>query len=174
MQRYPGRATVAQLILAAAVLIVAGWFIYDRFFKTDEARIRELIQSAADGARERRPSGITRTLADDFRGPEEVDKDLVHGWCVSVLVAQYKVVEPTLTPQPLEVKFIDPKNATVDLRAGLRAKVDEAASWDELPRRYGKAAGVPLRLTLNKGDDGWKIKALEVLPETDGNAGAKP
>jgi len=167
----PGRVSIAHVILALAILLAAGWFIHDRFIKTEEDRIRALIQGAATAARDRRPSGISRTLAEDFRGPESIDKDLVHAWCVSILMAQYKVVEVTLSPQPLAVNLVDDSHATVQLRASVRAKVEPFSDWEELPRRYGKSAGVPMRLSLYKGDGGWQIKALELLPDPAGEAG---
>ena len=170
----PGRINIAQLLLALAVLLVAGWFIYDRFIKTEEDRIRELIHGAANAARDRRPSGVSRVLADDFRGPEQIDKDLVHAWCVSVLMVQYKVVEAQLQPQPLPVNLLDEKHASVDLRASVRARIEPDAAWEDLPRRYGKTGGVPMRLHLYKGDNGWQIKSLELLPEAGGDAGLEP
>jgi hypothetical protein len=158
-----GRVNIALLLLIAAVLAFGGWFVYDRWIKSDETKIRQLIEGAAQSARERRPSGVSSVLAKDFRGPGGATSDLIHAWLVRAMIAEYRFIEVELTPQPLVVVLTDPKSATVDARVRFRGKADEGASWDELPPHYGNAEGVPIHMNIVKTDEGWKVKSLEIV-----------
>lgn len=167
LRTFPGRINILTVLIAAVLLFALGWFVYDRFLKTEEDRIRDLLGNAAQAARDRSPSGVSAILNDDFRGPEGLDKDMVHGYAVAVLMQQYRKVEVTLLPEPIPVVIdsTEKKNATAQFRVTMRGKADENSSWDELPRRHAKEGGIALKASFKKTDQGWRMNAIELAED---------
>ncbi|MCZ7648227.1 MAG: hypothetical protein M5U26_23710 [Planctomycetota bacterium] len=160
--RMPPPRAIALGLAGLLLLYLLGGWVYENFLKSEEAKIRDVIEIACRAARERMPSGITATLADDFRGPDGIDRDLAHTGFVQVLMNLYRFkVEVHVTPRTVPVKLSarDPTEATAELDAEVRGKAAPEADWESINRFI---RGKHFRLSFKKTEDGWKIKGVEV------------
>jgi hypothetical protein len=164
----PGRVNLLLLLFIAAALIVAGWWVYDRFLKSDVTRIRQLVEGAADKAKERNPAGVTAILSEDFRGPENSDKDLVHKFAIQVLMYEFTRIDVTLSPIPLpvEIDAKDPERATLAFSARVMGKIGDEAEWEDILRKYPVEQAHAFKAYFKKTDKGWRMNMLEIMPET--------
>lgn len=163
----PGRVNWLLLLFVAAAVLVAGWWVYDRFLKSDLTRIRQLVEGAAAQAEARNPSGVTAILSEDFKGPEHSDKDLAHQFALQVLMFHYKRVDVTLTPLPLpvEIDAKDPTRATLEFSAQVMGKVADESEWEDILRRYPVEQAHAFKAYFKKTDKGWRMNLLEIIPE---------
>jgi hypothetical protein len=161
-----GIANIWLLLLAVVVLLVGAWLVYDVFIKSDETRIRQLLQSAADGARRRSPADVSGILSDDFRGFTKeggsfggINKDLVHQAMIQVLMTGgYKKVEVTYSPEPIPV-VVDAsrKTASATFNLTVQGKYDDNSPWGEIRKPFDG----PLKATFKKTDKGWRMDTIE-------------
>ncbi|HEY3323553.1 MAG TPA: hypothetical protein VGP72_24075 [Planctomycetota bacterium] len=148
--------------LAAFIVWQGGLWFYDRFIRSDEDKIRLLFQSAVEGANERSPRRVTAILHKEFAGPEGCTFDLAHNFCILILVQQFRVVDISLKPQPLNVLIdpSDPKKATVAFQVHAKGKTTETAEWEEIEGRYSESTNTTLKATLLKTNDGWRVTTI--------------
>jgi hypothetical protein len=153
-----GKVSIWALLLAAAVVIVGGWLIYDTFIKTDETRIRQLMERAAKGAAAKSPSEVSGILSDDFKGPEGISKDLVHSAMIQVLMASgFKAVEVTYEPKDFPVQIdAASKTARATFSIQARGRMDDKSDWENIPNPYVE----PLTATYRKTDQGWRMDSI--------------
>jgi len=160
----PGMVVVVLLLLV--VLYLVGVWVYNRYFVSDEEKIRALVVAAARAAQERSPGGITRTLSDDFvfhSKEGEVDRDQCHQAFAQILMYTYRKVEVRLGPDPIPVDVRpDRQGAEVRFTANVRGKVSDDAPWSPiLPPGKGTAYVIRAKLTEN----GWKFSELWIEKE---------
>ncbi|MBE7464860.1 MAG: hypothetical protein HS116_15400 [Planctomycetes bacterium] len=158
--RFTPRTALAALLAFFALYLLAGW-TYNRFFKSDETKIRETIAEAAQAARERHPARVTNTLAEDFRGPGGLDRETAYRVFSMGLMNLYRVVAVEITPAtvPVEVSAVDPTKATARFRMVLRGRATDDSPWEDLNPRAG---GTEFRCTFRKIDGEWKFSTVEV------------
>lgn len=152
---------------AAFVLYLLGWWLYVAFIQSDADKIRAALAEAAQAARERRPSGVSAILSEDFHfksplrdlGKKDADDALF-----AVLMNMYRHIEISMSPQPIPVELDakDPKRAKAKFRARVQGKASDEAPWEELNPRAG---GTAFDATFKKTDQGWKIVELELSRE---------
>lgn len=155
----PGMVMLA--LLALVVLYMAGIWAYRTYFVSDEEKIRALVFSAARAAQERRPSGITATLSEDFvfhSSAGNIDRDECHNAFIFILDRGHRKIEVLLGPDPIPVEVRpDRLAAEVVFTARVRGKVTEDAPWtDILPPGEGTKYTIRAKLTEN----GWKFSEL--------------
>ena len=163
--RLPPPRVLVKLALALFLAVLGVWWVYQRFLKSDEDKIRDLIHSAAQAARERTPSGITAILADDFvlHGPADLDRDTCHRIFIQVL-NEFRHFDVALAPEPLPVQ-VEPGSrvtARVEFYARIRGKWTDDSAWVELNSRAG---GARLSAVFKSGEKGWKLRELWVKRE---------
>ena len=159
-----GRINIVLVIVALLFVWLVGWWVYDRFLKSDETRIRQLIASAADGARRRAPSAVTAILSEDFRGPEGVTRDIVHAYAVNVLMQHYRFVQVQVSPDviPVQIDAADKTRATAVFKVQAQGRVEETTPWEDIARAYCAPEADALKAYFKRTDDGWKMTACEL------------
>jgi hypothetical protein len=158
--RLPAPAFFIRIAVICFLIGLGGWWVFNRFLKSDEEKIRDLLNQAAQAARDRTASGVTGIMSDDFvfHGPMEVDLDTFHRVCVGVLAGEFRRFDVQLTPEPLPVEVAaDRKSARVDFQAHLRAKWTEDGEWKEVNSRAGGSHFVA-RFVLD--EKGWKLREV--------------
>lgn len=145
------------------VVPYGAWWLYDTYIKSEEDHIREQLESAAQGARDRIPRKVSGILADDFRGPQGVTADDVHRFLIGILVQQYKQVEVNYVPEPVPVMLdeADKTKATARFKVRARGKVTDDAPWEPIARRYNEESNVVLIATFKKTKEGWLISRIQ-------------
>ena len=108
-----------------------------------------------------KPVGITSALSDDFKGPENLDRDTVHQIMTRLLMIEYRFIEVTLTPQPIPVQINpqDLRSAHVEFHARVRGKNTEESDWVELNPLAG---GTRFKSTFTRTDKGWSMSELSI------------
>ena len=142
-----------------AVLVLAPficYWIYDRFFKSEEDHIREVLAAGAQGLRERSPSAVAAVLSEDFRGPENIDRAEAER-LVYYLLREYREVQVTITPEPVVVALDSPVLATARFKADVKGKPDDSEQWKDFASRY-----TSLKATFKKTDRRWLISRVEL------------
>jgi hypothetical protein len=164
-RRRPSLRAILAGVLALVLLGALAKWAYNRFLRSDEDRIRGLIQSAAQAARERRPSGVTAVLADEFvlRGPPDLDRDTCHRILVSLLMRELVRCEVALTPEPVPVTVSEDRGtARCEFQARVRGKWTEESDWVDLNARAG---GSIMRCTFKLREKVWKLAELSIISE---------
>jgi hypothetical protein len=156
------RAFLLGMILFAAVPY-GVWYVYDRFIKSDEDHIRELLLGAAEGAKERVARKVTEILAPDFRGPQNVDADDLHRFLVYVFLQQYKFIDASVSPDPLPVEIdpADKNKATAVFRVRAVGRNSEGDEWVPISRKYTEESSTELMATFVRLRDGWRMSKVE-------------
>jgi hypothetical protein len=151
-----------KILIALAVLYFGGGYVYEHFIKSEEEKIRDQFRAAALGAVNRQAGEISRVLADNFKGPQGVDKDFAHSICVQI-VMRYRVIEAAVLPEPIPVTVHpdDPRKATARFQIHLRGKVEDGFPWSEIGADYSEATSAWLKAQLVKTEQGWRIVVLE-------------
>jgi hypothetical protein len=148
-------------VTALVVLVIAGKWTYNRFLKSDEDRILDAIHDAAQAARDRNPSGVTAILASDYSGPFGEDRDMAHQGMSRLLLAEFRNIEVSITPDPIPVR-IDPKGgdtATVRFQAVVRGQREDGGNWSDINRRGG---GSTFDAVFKRTSRGWRISKLTI------------
>lgn len=145
--------------IGIALLIALGWFVYDRFFKSEEDRVREVFYAIKAGAEERMASRVSEHLHEEFKY-QGLTKDDIHNIIAKHLVLDYEVVKVTLQ-EPIAVTFDkEKKRAQVTLLISVRCKRSkEDPTWEDLTKMGG---GHRYGLELVKTDKGWRILKAEI------------
>jgi len=152
-------------VMAWLVWMMCGW-IYHAFFMSEEDRIREVLQSAVDGANERSPRHVTRIMTPKFHA-HGFGKDEVHEACVVLLWQRYRVVRFELVPMPVPVVLdpADKKRATAVFHIKGEGKVEESSPWEDINLEIGRHLGempVNLKAVFVKTDDGWMMDSVDL------------
>lgn len=154
-----------KILLLLALLYFGGGYIYERFIKSDEAKIRDGLRASAQGVRDRIAGDITQILARDFKGPHGVDKDLAHSICVNIVMT-HRVLEAEILPEPVEVKVSsDRTKATARFQIVVRGKIEQGYEWRTIGPEYSQETGKWMKADFEKTDDGWRITRLKVEGE---------
>ncbi|HYG76538.1 MAG TPA: hypothetical protein VEK08_16155 [Planctomycetota bacterium] len=166
----PARLNLRRAILAGILGFIVwkgGWALMDAWFKTEEDRVRDLLQGGIDGARERSPREVSRILSDDFKGPEGWTKEEIHKILVHLLMQEFRVVDVSLSPQPVPVQLdaADKNKATAQFRMRARGKSDSLGDWIEIGDRYSNAL---LHVSFKKTENGWRVYAVRLADDKDG------
>jgi len=149
-----------KILLLLALLYFGGGYLYERFIKSDEAKIRDGLRASAQGVRDRIAGDITQILAPNFKGPHDVDKDLAHNICVNIVMTHRKL-EAEILPEPVEVKVsADRMKATARFQIRLRGKIDEGYDWRDIGEEYGEQSGKWMNADFEKTENGWRITRL--------------
>jgi len=156
-------------LVALFLLLYGSWFVYDRFMKTEEDRVRAVIQSAAQGARDRSPRAVSSILASDFRAPGNVNKELAHEGLVVVLMQQYREIDVTMLPDPIPVVIdpLDKTKAIATFRVTVRGKIEHESPWDDIIARWSPVGAGVWKASFKKTEDGWKMQLLELTSEKE-------
>jgi hypothetical protein len=162
--RLPPPRVLIKLALALFLAVLGMWWVYQRFLKSDEDKIRDLIHSAAQAARERTPSGITAILADDFvfHGLGEFDRDTCHKLLIWRL-NEFRRIDVALAPEPIPVTVEkDGVTARAEFSARVVGKWTEDSEWKEV---YPQASVMRLTTVFKSGEKGWKLRELWIKRE---------
>ena len=166
----PPRRITPGMVLAALLLLVLlyliGLWAYNKYFVSDEEKIRALVVAAARAAQERNPRGITRTLSEDFvyhSQVGELDRDRCHEAFVQLLMFTYRHIRVRLGPDPIPVEVRpDRQAAEVTFAAQVEGRITDDAPWtDVLPPGKGTKYEIRAKLTEN----GWKFSELWIKRE---------
>jgi hypothetical protein len=150
-------------LLAIVILYYGTGWIYERFIKSEEDKIRTELRSAVQGARDRSASGVSFILAPDFKGPENVDADFTHSILARIFFS-YRKIDAEILPEPVAVTLdaSDPKKASARFQIRARGKVEEGYDWQEIAPEYTDATQKWLLTEFRKTNDGWRITRVAV------------
>ena len=152
-------------VAAWVVWMICGW-VYHSFFMSEEDHIREVLQSAVDGANERSPRYVTRIMTPNFHAHGH-GKDEVHEACIVLLRQQYTVVKFDIVPTPVQVELdpTDKKRATVVFHINGQGKFDENGNWEDINEVIGRYLGekpANLKAVFVKTNEGWMMDSIDL------------
>lgn len=165
----PSRFNRRQLAFGALVLLAVAYYggrwAYNRFLKSEEDHIRDLLQAAAQGARERSPSDVSAILSEDFSAPGGVNKERARQGLVFILMQQYRVVEVSLHPDPIPVAIdpADSRTASAVFRPKVRGKLEMELPFEDVMGQWRGASDMEFKATFKKTDKGWRMSRIEFV-----------
>ena len=138
-------------ILGVGLLVLAGGWVWQRFFVTDETRVKRLIATMTTAVEQNKIVALADCVAGDFNDEHGLDKASLLGAVRSVRM-QYEALFIHISDLALQVA---PDHRTA--QATLVAKI--------LTRRAGggetELNAERVRLFFRRTDDGWKLTGEE-------------
>jgi len=136
----------------AAALAWAGWRIKERFFVSDEMRVKRLVSGMATMVEKAEIKSLGDAITEDYTGDQAPDKTTLLN-AIRLVRLQYQQMFIYLSDEVVNIAP-DALTAEVTLVAKVIAK----------PRGGGgdvEFNGDRIRLFLRKTDDGWKLTRTE-------------
>jgi len=166
----PRTPRLKQILLGMPLMVVlycAGIWMYEAFIKSDESKIRAVVATCAQGARNRNPHEVSRHLSDDFCGPLGLRIDETHRALIHALMVQFKGgVEVIITPENFSVVLAtDKKSASVQFRAQVYGRSSSESNDRVAVFKYiGEVGteGAQFKLGLKKAENSWQITTVEI------------
>ena len=138
-------------IAVVAVLVLAGWWVRERFFISDETRIKRALDAMVKAVETGNMVGLSDGIAADYTD----DRDLDRGTLVA-MVHSYRLQQQAififLTEMKVEVEA-DHHTAQVGLIANILIKPKGGADTHMDGERF--------RLYFRKDDRSWKLTRAE-------------
>ncbi len=143
-----------KLILGIGVLVLLGWWIWQRYFVTDETRIKRAIAAAEDAVAKGNLFKLEGFIAQDYSDQYGFDKSTV-----LAAVQQFRQQHGTIFIHISDLKITvaaDHQTAEAVLIARIVAGTADDPSATEVRNER-------LRLHLRKTDSGWRLYRAETL-----------
>ena len=160
--RQPNKNMRLIVLVTLAVLVAAYFLFFNK--KTEEDRVREVIQTAAQAAKDRNPAHFSECLTEDFKTVHGLGKDELHQILVQMLMFRYKQVEVVLRPAviPVILDQQDLKHATAEFKANVTGQETPDGPWEQLTDHAG---GTIFKCEFHKTDKGWQFSRVDVEKE---------
>ena len=138
-------------IVGVVALVLIGWWVQERFFISDETRIKQALNAMVKAVETGNMIGLSDGIAADYSDDRELDKGtlvtMVHAYR-----AQQQAIIIFLTEMKVEVAP-DRHTAQVTLIANILIKPKGGADTHMDGERF--------RLYFRKDDRGWKLTRVE-------------
>jgi len=155
------------LLLGAAGLalaVILCWWVYDRFIRSDESKIRAVIEAAALAAEDRHPANVTRLVHPAFllrTGViQPLNRDECHSILVNLLMQTYRAVQVEVKPDVVPVQVAaDRQTARAEVMCRVRAKRQLEGEWEMLQDQVG---GIYFSLDFTRDGGHWLVREVRV------------
>jgi hypothetical protein len=145
--------------MLCAVLGVFGWLVFNRYFLSEEAKVRRAVMALKNAAekndRIRFADGIAQGYSDEW------------GWNKTLLLAGLSFIHESFSGLKVNISHMrvtvnDHSNAEAAMFVEVTGEDQRGVRQDLTQQLRGNFSN-RLKLTLVKTPDGWKLKAAETM-----------